>query len=112
MDDESYFPEKSIPDLELSVENRRSISRLTPTDVARIDNWLMSFAIRRGRKVSYLAMQSMSQLESDLPDVPDAFYILRVQKLIEEKRLIVSLGEIEDWPGCEVCLPKGEIEWK
>ena len=109
---ESYYPENPIPSLKLSAEQRERISLLTREDVARIDNWLMSFAIRRGRKIAFLVGQSMLQLESEIPNVPDVFYILRVQKLIDEKRLEVEGDIINNWLGCEVLLPKGEIEWK
>ncbi len=112
MIDDSYYPKKLIPGLELSDAEREWVSQLTLQDLARIDNWLMSFAIRRGRKIAFLVMSSMHEMQSEIPNLPDSFYILRVQKLIEENRLIVSLGEIENWRGCEVILPPGEIEWK
>lgn len=112
MDDANYYPANPIPSLILSVEQREQISLLSREDVARIDNWLMSFAIRRERKIAFLVGQSILQLESEIPNVPDVFYILRVQKLIDEKRLEVEGDIFNNWLGCEVFLPKGEIEWK
>jgi hypothetical protein len=106
-----YLPEHIPPDLTLSSEKNERVSRLTPAGVARIDNWLLSFAIHKGRKVAFLVMSAMQQLQSYIPDVPDAFYILRVQKLIEEGRLELD-GNIDFWRDCEVRLPPGEIEWK
>jgi hypothetical protein len=112
MDDEKYYPEKSIPDLKLSEEQRERIAQLTQAEVARIDNWLLSFAGRRERKVLYLTLSAISELKSDIEDVPSEFYIFRVQRLIEEGRLVVFTGEIETWLDCEVRLAPGDIEWK
>jgi hypothetical protein len=112
MDDARYYPANPIPSLILSVEQRKQISLLSFDDLARIHNWLMSFAIRAGRKVFFVAMSAREEVKAEFPSTPPEFYILRVQKLIEEKRLVVSLGEIENWRACEVILPPGEIEWK
>lgn len=111
MNPHGYLPEKFAPELNLSDDEMERISQLTASEVARIDNWLLSFAIHRGRKVAFLVMSAMQQLRTEIPYVPDAFYILRVQKLIEEGRLEMD-GNMDFWRQTEVCLPSGEIEWK
>ena len=106
-----YLPAKLANELKLSDDEMERIAQLTASEVARIDNWLLSFAIRRGRKVAFLVMSAMQQLRTEIPSVPDTFYILRVQKLIEEGRLEMD-GNMDFWHQTEVCLPSGEIEWK
>ncbi|MBK8466580.1 MAG: hypothetical protein IPL32_12180 [Chloracidobacterium sp.] len=108
---DDYLPEKFASDLNMSSNEMERILLLTPSEVARIDNWLLSFAIHRGRKVAFLVMSAMQQLTAEIPSVPDAFYILRVQKLIEEGRLELD-GNMDFWRQSEVRLPPGEIEWK
>lgn len=110
--DEGNNPKKAIPELEISDTHRERISRLTPSEVARIDNWLMSFASRRGRKVAFLVLSAMSELKSDIVGVPDVFYLRRVEKLVDEGRLVISLGDLAKWEDCEVLLAHGDIEWK
>ncbi|MBC7898711.1 MAG: hypothetical protein H7070_01540 [Saprospiraceae bacterium] len=111
MKSENYSPKHIPADLNFTDKEYEQIERLTSADVARIDNWLMSFAIRKGRKVAFLVMSTMGELANDLPNIPDTFYILRVQKLIEEGRLELD-GDMDFWRQSEVLLPKGEIEWK
>jgi hypothetical protein len=111
MNPDAYLPEKFAPELNLSNEEMERISELTESDVARIDNWLLSFAARRARKVAFLVMSAMEQLETEIPSVPDKFFILRVQKLIEEGRLEMD-GNMDFWQQTEVYLPDGEIDWK
>lgn len=111
MNSENYLPERIPPDLNLSDAEMEHISLLTASDVARIDNWLLSFAIFQWRKVAFLAMSTMHQLQSEYPDVPDIFYLLRVQILIEEGRLELD-GNMDFWHRSEVRLPKAGIEWK
>ena len=106
MTNETYLPKYIPPDLILSLEQNLRISRLTLADIARIDNWLLSFATLKAQKVSFLLMSAMQQLLSDYPDVPDVFYVLRVQKLIEEGRLELD-GNMALWRKCEVRLPPG-----
>jgi hypothetical protein len=106
-----YLPERLPPDLGLTDEEMERISKLTDADVARIDNWLLSFAIHRGRKIAFLVMSAMQQLAAEIPNVPDTFYIARVQKLVEEGHLQLD-GNMDFWHQSEVRLPLGEIEWK
>ena len=109
---QSYLPEKFASDLGLSDTQFENISQLTPSEVAKIDNWLLSFALRlQWRKVAFLVMSAMEQLRDEIPSVPDIFYILRVQVLVEEGRLEID-GNMDFWRQTEVRLPAGEIEWK
>ena len=56
-------------------------------------------------------MSAMQQLRTEIPSVPDTFYILRVQKLIEEGRLEMD-GNMDFWSRTEVRLPPDGIKWK
>jgi hypothetical protein len=111
MNSETYLPKYIPQDLTLNLEQNLRISRLTLADIEKIDKWLLSFATHKPQKVAFLLMSAMQQLLSVYPDVPDIFYILRVQKLIEEGRLELD-GNMNSWRKCEVRLPPGELEWK
>lgn len=85
-------------------EYQERIDALTPADLQRIDNALMAGASTQFRKVARVVGIAMSAKEED-DRIPDYFYASRVQKLVEEGRL-VSQGNLEFMRFSEVKLPE------
>ena len=105
----NHLPEQFPPDLSLSVEQIGRLSHLTSSEVERIDKALMSHAMLQWRKVAFLAGSALLQMQSEIPNVPDTFYILRIQQLVESGRLEID-GHMNNWRESEVRLPAVGIE--
>ena len=62
---------------------------LKAEDVTLIDNWLLSFASDRYQKVAMLVIKSVTKCnqENILTNVPDVFYGIRVEALVENHQL-------------------------
>ncbi len=93
------------PDGELNAEQARVAASLSPELVERIDACLLSYVVVYNRKVARVVGSAMMKRELRVPGLPDLFYRDRV-KLLVEKGLVVSEGNLEYMRYSEVRLPK------
>ena len=72
------------PDRTLSAEEKKRVEALTEADVAEIDAALLANACEHWRKVARVVGTTMSELPNRVPGIPDVYYSLRVQKMVQE----------------------------
>ena len=94
------------PDGPLTPEQEAVVEKLSPEDLAKIDEGLLSNCCDRWRKVAMVVGTTMT---SDGPyryeDVPDVFYSQRVKALVE-MGLLESQGNLDFMRYSEVRLVK------
>ena len=83
---------------------RELIDAITPEQLQIIDDALMAGASDQFRKVARVVGIAMKATEDDIYRIPDYFFASRVQKLVNEGRL-VSQGDLERMRYSEVKLP-------
>lgn len=78
---------------------------LKKEDVALIDSWLLSFASDHYQKVAMLVIKSLTRsVEENLfTDIPDVFFGLRVEALVEN-HLLQGEGDLSNMRHSEVRL--------
>lgn len=93
------------PDGQMTLEEAIVAASLSPEMIERIDAGLMSFAIKRNRKVARLVGSVMMDKALRVSGLPDLFYRDRVKVLVA-KGLLVAEGNLEYMRYSEVRLPK------
>jgi hypothetical protein len=88
----------------LTEEQQARVDQLTAEEVQKIDEALMAGASKQLRKVAFLVMRAIRANRDSIPDVPDVFCVSRVQKLVEEGRLVAE-GDLDHPRFSEVKLP-------
>ncbi|AJQ95079.1 DUF3658 domain-containing protein [Gynuella sunshinyii] len=99
----SVVPDEEIP--ELNQEQKQAIASLTPEDIKRIDEELMSFATNRFQKVANIVGLFMLQSERHEPSIPDVFYGERI-KILANAGLLESQGNLKFMRYSEVRIAK------
>ena len=87
---------------ELSAEQRRRVSSLSPEDVVQIDASILASAKQRWRKLAMVIGRAMARTRWD--GVPDVYYQTRVQHLVSLGAL-ESQGDLSEMGFSEVRLP-------
>jgi hypothetical protein len=82
-----------------------NIDSLTPAELQRIDDALMSGASTQFRKVARVVGIAMTVTKNPNKRIPDDFYASRVRKLVEDGRLIAE-GNLDYMRYSEVKLPE------
>ena len=95
---EQYSRFESQDDLEI-------VQGLSESEVKLIDNWLMSFATNNYQKVAMLVAKSLRLSDENnlLTDVPDVYFGIRVERLVEN-RLLDGDGDLTKMRSSEVRL--------
>lgn len=73
-----------IDDPPLTPEEEARIARLSDSELIEIAEALLSNAKSQRRKVAIVVALSMSSLSHRLPGIPDVFYGMRIQKLVQD----------------------------
>lgn len=60
---------------------------LTPAELQRIDEALLSNATKRFQKVAMLIYVTMKELREEIPGLPDVFYASRIKHLVASGQL-------------------------
>lgn len=98
------------PDGPLTPEQEAIIEKLSPEDLAKMDERLLSDCSDRWRKVAMVVGTTMmSDGPSRFENVPDVFYSQRVKVLVENG-LLESQGNLDFMRYSEVRLPKCKDE--
>lgn len=94
------------PDEPMTPEQKALVESLSPDDVARIDDELLSNCRDRWRKVAMIVGMTMS---GDSPTIhencPDVFYSQRIKALVD-KGMLESRGDLARMRYSEVRLPR------
>ena len=99
-----------LPDGPLIDEQQAVVAQLTAVELEEIDQALLSNAKVRWRKVAMIVGLTMGQLSERnirVPGIPDAFYAIRVRKLVCERRLEAE-GNLAYMGFSEVRLPQSQ----
>ena len=70
-----------------TVAELKIIKRLTPDQVKRIDEALLTNAAPQWRKVARVVGSTMMQLRGDYPGLPDVYYSGRIAELVTAGKL-------------------------
>jgi hypothetical protein len=97
------------PDTLLDAEQQKAVDRLTPAQIQRIDDALLSDCARRSRKVARIVGSAWMQLRDELQDIPAGFYAQRVKALVEADKL-ESRGNLDHMGFSEVRLPRDPLD--
>jgi len=97
-------PDDLKPDDPLSPEEEARTSQLTPADLQRIDECLLSHISHRWQKVARVVVLTMTTLDREFPDLPDVFYSLRIKHLAESGA-IEAAGDLNRMRFSEVRIP-------
>lgn len=92
------------PDTQLDADEQDAVSKLTPTQVKRIDEALLADCVAHWRKVARVAGRAWMQLSEESNDVPLAFCAQRVKALVESGQLEAQ-GNLDHIRFSEVRLP-------
>ena len=81
------------------------VQALSESEVKLIDDWLMSFATHNYQKVAMLVAESLKLSDENnlLTDVPDIYFGIRVEGLVE-KNLLEGEGDLTKMRSSEVRL--------
>ena len=96
------------PDTLLDAEEQAFVDGLTPAQVQRIDEALLSDCIASGRKVARIIGTAFTLLRDEIPDVPLGLYSRRVQALVAAGRL-KSRGNLDYMRFSEVRLARDPL---
>ena len=99
----THFPELD-PDAPLTPEQETQARLLTASDLQHIDECLLSQATHQWHKVARIIGLTMKILNHEFPDLPDAFYSLRIQHLVE-CGAIEAIGNLNRMRYSEVRIP-------
>jgi hypothetical protein len=97
------FDEKK-PDRPLTPEQEAQARLLTPAQLQRIDECLLSHVSHQFRKVAYVIGQTMKEINNEFPGIPDVFYGLRIKHLADSGA-IESAGNLDRMRFSEIRLP-------
>jgi hypothetical protein len=92
------------PDRPLTSEQEAQARLLTPAQLQRIDQCLLSHVSHQFRKVAYVIGRTMLELDGEFPGIPDIFYGLRIRHLAEFG-LIEAAGNLGRMRFSEIRLP-------
>jgi hypothetical protein len=81
------------------------IDALTADQLRRIDDALMAGASTQFRKVARVIGTAMAANRDSIQRIPDDFYLLRVQQLVKDGRLL-SQGDLDHMRFSEIKLPE------
>jgi hypothetical protein len=99
----SDFDDKK-PDGPLTPEAEAKARLLTPAQLQRIDECLLSHVSQQFRKVAYVIGQTMKEIYNEFPGIPDLFYGIRIKHLAESGA-IESAGNLGRMRFSEIRLP-------
>jgi hypothetical protein len=91
------------PDTNLSEEDQKLASGLTPADLELIDATLLSECASSWRKVARVIGTAMRSLQHQFPDIPDGYYAQRVVLLVNSGSL-ESQGNVDHMRFSEIRL--------
>jgi hypothetical protein len=92
------------PDGPLTPEQEAQARLLTPSQLQRIDECLLSHVSQQFRKVAYVIGRTMFELDGEFPGIPDVYYGLRIKRLAESGA-IEAAGNLGRMRFNEICLP-------
>ena len=92
------------PDRPLTSKQEAQARLLTPAQLQRIDECLLSHTSHQWRKVAYVIGQTMKEIYGEFPDIPDVFYGLRIKHLAESGA-IEAAGNLGRMRFSEIRLP-------
>ena len=81
------------PDETPTPEQLKLIESLTDSDIETIDNALLTNTAYHWRKVARVVSATMLELPSRVEGIPDSYYSLRIQKLVNDG-LLESQGNL------------------
>ncbi len=87
----------------MGLEDYGIVDELTPAALNAIDQGLIAELSRRERKVSWLIGDFMGSSAAAIPGLPDYFYLLRIEQMVDSGVLVVS-SESEHLVHCKVRL--------
>jgi hypothetical protein len=91
----------------MDAEQEARARSLTPAELARIDEALLSHTSNRWKKVAMVIYESMKLLETEIPRVPDVFFASRIKDLAATGK-IEAAGNLDRMRFSEVRLPGNE----
>jgi hypothetical protein len=91
-------------DRPLTPEQEAQARLLTPPQLRRIDECLLSHVSHQFRKVAYVIGRTMLELNGEFPGIPDVFYGLRIKHLAESGA-IEAAGNLGRMRYSEIRLP-------
>lgn len=91
------------PDRSLTIEEQARAARLTPNQLERIDQCLLSHASRNWQKVARIIGQTMMAVEGEFPSLPDGFYSSRIKHLVKSG-VLEAVGNLDRMRFSEVRL--------
>jgi hypothetical protein len=100
----NYDPAADNPPL--TAAQQQAVDRLTEADLQAIDAAILANVVDNWRKVARIVGTTMNAYADKklYPDLVDVFYAQRI-KLMVEKGLLLSTGDLNRMGYSEVCLP-------
>jgi hypothetical protein len=92
------------PDGPLTPEQEAQARLLSPAQLRRIDECLLSHVPHKFRKVAYVIGRTMLELDGEFPGIPGVFYGLRIKHLAESGA-IEAAGNLGRMRYSEIRLP-------
>ena len=74
----------------LTIEEQKIVDNLTLNDIENIDKELLMNSTNYRQKIAILIAYTMSKLKQHYSNVPIAFYLERIIKLVDDEKLKVS----------------------
>ena len=71
----------------LTAEEQNIVNKLNLEDIAKIDSELLINSTKYRQKTAMLIAYTMSTLKKSYSDIPAAFYLDRIIKLVDDKKL-------------------------
>jgi len=71
----------------LTAEEQNIVNKLNLEDIAKIDSELLINSTKYRQKTAMLIAYTMSTLKQSYSDIPAAFYLDRIIKLVDDKKL-------------------------
>lgn len=78
----------------LTPDQEELVSKLTDSDLEKIDNALLGYASKYWRKVASVVGATMNNLENRVSGIPDVFYAQRII-LLKENGKLESQGNLK-----------------
>ncbi|HLW53930.1 MAG TPA: DUF3658 domain-containing protein [Candidatus Angelobacter sp.] len=95
--------DKTAPDRPMEPEDEARARQLTPTELQRIDQVLLSHASDRWYKVARIILHTMFELRGEF-SLPDMFYSQRIKHLVKTGAL-EAVGNLNRIRHSEVRIP-------
>jgi Protein of unknown function len=92
------------PDRPLTPEEEEQARQLSPADIKRIDDCLLSHTPHQWGKVARVIGLTMQEIYKEFPGLPDVFYALRIKHLAESGT-IEAAGNLNRMRHSEIRLP-------